>query len=193
MTVMSTVLLFRSAAALETFIDSNADLSIACVETEWGNSQVVSPSGPTLNHHEVAVRQNGGQELPVPCTVSNFVDQFDVVAVSHLDLDTLGGVLAVQGRKPESAAFWAAAAFVDVKGPHRIEGSEHESQHVALAAYWDNAPRAPRFEEDEDVIDVTDLIDQSLEVVTGSISGSNHADGVAMLESLRQLDESCFA
>lgn len=155
--------LFTTAGALRSYIDDNPDQKIGCVETEYGSEQVISPSGPTLNHHEVAVRDNDGQDLPVPCTVDNFAIDLDVIAISHMDLDTVGGIMALNGTKPHDPLFWAAAAFVDMNGPHRIEGSAHEDEHLQLAAYW---AAAPRVDSPADGVDLTSLVEETADLVS---------------------------
>lgn len=189
---MSNILFFRSAAALNSFIFENPTLTIGCVETEWGSEAVDSPNGPTLNHHQAAVAANGGEPLPVPCNYENYNYDCDIVAVSHMDLDTLGGILAIQGRKPEATEFWNAAAFVDVTGPHAVVGTIYEGQHVALASYWATAPRLPRLEEGVDMVDVTDIVEESVKILTSAISGHSAHVGQTFLANLAELDESSF-
>lgn len=44
----------------------------------------------------------------------------EAIGLSHLDLDALGGVAALLDRRPTAPLFWALAAAVDVRGPHRL-------------------------------------------------------------------------
>lgn len=87
----------------------------ATVEAEYGE-RVVEGEALTLAHH--GPRANN----PAPCNDPKAVKLPDdsIVMISHLDLDTLGGILALQGRKPEGQEFWDAAEYVDVNGPHHI-------------------------------------------------------------------------
>jgi len=65
-----------------------------------------------------------------------------VVGVSHVDLDTLGGVLAAaeaagwlqKPTGPVAAAFWALAEWVDLNGPHRIEAGRPAARRAASMA-----------------------------------------------------------
>lgn len=91
--------------------------------------------------------------------------QEEVILVSHLDLDTLGGVLAIQGRKPAAVFFWEAAAHVDVHGPHTLAPTCPELP--LLRAYWRWAETLPRFRGDliVDVSEIVDVAHKALKVV----------------------------
>lgn len=63
----------------------------------------------------------------------------EMVGISHVDLDTVGGVLRALGGSevfslPGSTAFWSRAEFVDTHGPHRLP-AEHP-QRPRLEAWW---------------------------------------------------------
>ncbi|MCP4394354.1 MAG: hypothetical protein GY804_08855 [Alphaproteobacteria bacterium] len=45
----------------------------------------------------------------------------DAIGISHLNIDTLGGILAVLGMKPETRSFWKAVAYVDRCGLHGLD------------------------------------------------------------------------
>jgi hypothetical protein len=160
--------------AIRIIISSNPDnlnvlsekTTFAAVEAEYGSREVKGSSDLlTLNHH---VRT----ERPCPCSLSN--DRFDdvreeieVIGISHMDLDTLGGIAALLGVKPESPTpgFWEMAEFVDTKGPHRIRecSSYNAASHVLLASFWAWSQQNRLFpERDGSVSDVT-------EYVTGAI------------------------
>lgn len=85
------------------------------VEAEYGDL-LVEGSWATLAHHGPRAH------LPCPCILPNRQDAPSafLVGISHLDLDTLGGVLALLGAKPDADEFWAVAAQVDVRGPHML-------------------------------------------------------------------------
>ena len=57
------------------------------------------------------------------------------VLISHIDLDTVGGTMAVEGRKPEDPDFWKAAEFIDVNGIHHIHELPQETQDKLNAYY----------------------------------------------------------
>lgn len=111
----------------------------ATVEAEYGQVEVEGSSDLlTLNHH---VRS----ERPCPCSLDNarFYDvrqDIEVIGISHMDIDTLGGICALLGVKPEShePGFWEMAEWVDTKGPHRIREcpAYNATAHVLLASFW---------------------------------------------------------
>ena len=141
----------------------------ATVEAEYG-SVTVKGSALTFAHHG----QNAGN--PCPCSYPNDVAiglTIEAIGVSHVDLDTLGGVLAIQGRKPEAAAFWLLAEQVDVNGSHKLSTFGASADDVAkLHAFWawseSNRLYAPR---DGSVTDATAWIDAAAEAITAILAG----------------------
>lgn len=106
-------------------------LSTATVEAEYGDV-VVEGSLRTLAHHGPRAG------APAPCLFDNQPEGHpDVVGMSHLDLDAIGGVLALLGRKPAAASFWTLAAFVDVNGAHKLGVSGASAEDLRrLYAWW---------------------------------------------------------
>lgn len=113
----------------------------ATVEAEYG-SVTVKGSALTFAHHGA----NAGQ--PCPCSYPNMVAEgmnIEVVGLSHLDLDSIGGALAILGLKPEAPSFWALAEFVDLRGAHRLPQAKASEADVArLYAWWAWAKGLPR-------------------------------------------------
>jgi hypothetical protein len=131
------------------------------VEAEYG-SFVMEGSVYTAAHHQgsgPAGRHLPGLLLtgmPSPCNDGNIpvLTGDEVVAVSHIDLDSVGGCLrtialgAATLFAQDFKGFWNLAEFVDVTGPHRME-----PDHVwaaSLRAVWawfqTNRPRFSRTE-----------------------------------------------
>lgn len=103
------------------------------VEAEYG-SDVVEGSVFTAAHHQPSGKYAGDHLVaggrPAPCNDAE-IPTLDpttgewVVGISHLDLDTVGGVLRALPEfadlfAPEHAGFWSLAAFVDTNGAHRV-------------------------------------------------------------------------
>lgn len=86
----------------------------ATVEAEFG-ATVVPGSIVTLAHHAEAYRKCAS-----PCTRENDALMLNAIGVSHIDLDTVGGVLSLLGTKPGNKTFWDLAGQVDVRGVHRL-------------------------------------------------------------------------
>lgn len=91
----------------------------ATVEAEYG-SDVVEGTLATLAHHGPRADQ------PCPCLYDGPALDLEAIGISHLDLDALGGVLALTGRQPHHHRFWKTAALVDVRGAHRLDAAAHE-------------------------------------------------------------------
>ena len=161
------VLLSSSPAALTAALAAFA--STATVEAEFGDVTVPG-SVLTFAHHG----KNAGN--PCPCSYPNTVADglgVEAVGISHVDLDTLGGVLAIQGRKPEAPSFWALAEFMDLNGAHRLSQSGASAEDVArLHAWWAwseaNRLYAPR---DGSVTDAGAWIDAAAEAVKSILEG----------------------
>jgi hypothetical protein len=139
------------------------------VEAEYGE-ELVEGSILTLAHHG----ERSGN--PCPCLAENLLVESSTdrtIGVSHVDLDTLGGVMSVMGRRPAGstvAAFWELAAFVDLNGPHKLGEANASAGDVRrLSAVW-ALPKIypPR---DGTVEDVTDRVMTQIEAVEGILAG----------------------
>lgn len=95
----------------------------ATVEAEYGDRCVEGNMVfGTLAHH------GPRKDNPCPCLAPNvsklYTSVIEAIGVSHFDLDTLGGILALLGEKPDfysTDGFWEFVAFVDTHGVHKIE------------------------------------------------------------------------
>lgn len=90
----------------------------ATVEAEYGLN-CVNGSILTIAHH------GPRSERPCPCSLPNFpVMGIGCIGISHVDLDTIGGLMAIMGTKPMEydwvRDFWRVAAEIDVRGIHHI-------------------------------------------------------------------------
>ena len=120
------------------FLISNSPRNLAAerpdvtVEAEFGDC-TVEGAVLTMAHHGV----NAGN--PAPCAYPNGCAgrNVEVVGLSHLDLDSIGGCMAVMGVKPLAPEFWRLAEFVDLRGPHRLGEANAAPEDVArLHAVW---------------------------------------------------------
>lgn len=131
----------ENAAQLVIIASSDADALKAAeptttVEAEYGDT-VVKGSILTLAHH------GSRSDNPAPCVTP--IDEMkggSRIGISHVDLDTLGGIAKVIGHKvndhiDEFSSFWILAAFVDVNGPHRlVDFGASDEDLDRLYAYW---------------------------------------------------------
>lgn len=130
----------------------------ATVEAEYGD-ECLEGTMATLAHHGP---RSGN---PAPCNTPDVpkLPPFATVVVSHIDLDTLGGVFALQGRKPEDDRFWEAAEKIDVEGAHHIHELDQDIQDKLNVYYAYNYGQSRgRYTE---ATDVTKQIDDAYDVV----------------------------
>lgn len=69
----------------------------------------------------------------------------EAIGISHVDLDTMGGILAILGSKPIAPSFWELAAFVDVHGPHKLSesgASDEDLRRLYAVWAWQQAHRS---------------------------------------------------
>lgn len=129
----------------------------ATVEAEYGDF-VVEGSRHTLAHHGPRTGQKA------PCAYGNALRDVEITAVglSHIDLDTIGGCLALEGMKKseDHEGFWRLAEFVDLNGPHKLSFSGASEEDIArLYAYWAfSAANRVYPERDGTVSDVTEKV-----------------------------------
>lgn len=127
----------------------------ATIKTEFGESSVAG-SVCNLSHYS----KNDG--IP-PCLAENTIEQIDVIGIKRFDLDTLGGILSLQGKKACNESFWKLAAHAEINGTHSIPDLEDVSEKDIrrIYAYYAYASHhkiiAP---EDGSVKDVTSLIEE---------------------------------
>jgi hypothetical protein len=172
---MSVVVLLAPSAALA----ATTNPSIT-VEAEYG-SVVIEGSLYTAAHHQpVGSKYAGhhvGGSMPSPCNDTNIPAIEDgTILVSHVDLDTFGGVLRALGAHElfgtEHEGFWNLAEYVDVTGPHKVLGSGAEWSNVRkLYAYWAHAKGAKWLPRDV-VSDITDLVRDTRGVLAKILAGN---------------------
>lgn len=140
------ILISSNPSNLETELEKvvNDGGATATVEAEYGDV-LVEGSRWTLAHHGP---RSGN---PAPCLYHNIEEdrpdaRLDAIGLSHVDLDSLGGVLALMGRQPGPRSFWLVAAAVDVNGAHKLDGEmalpngkvvgATEEEKIQLHAFW---------------------------------------------------------
>lgn len=201
---MTVILISSNPDKLEAALKA-ASLYYSTVEAEYGD-RVVEGTIATLAHH--GPRQGN----PCPCLRANanwaktvegcqfhacFPEAFcfdcmrvlgpSVIGLSHIDLDTLGGVAAQLDRKPSSQTFWELAAFVDTHGVHKIgawlakmmiNGPEAVAKLNAYYA-WSKAHRysPPR---DGSVEDITEKVEEGLQFLEMLLGGPSEGQTSAI-------------
>ncbi len=173
------------------------------VEAEYG-ADVVLGELATLAHHVFPFLW---EKCPCLREEREFValeSDIEVIGVSHIDLDTVGGIAAAVGLKSGPAEFWQLAALVDVTGPHNPEVRNHQ-HYPSLLAYWAWAQmpenRAPRMKEGDGLKDVASLVRRHLAILFdifreweygAGVNGSLHQAGAAMAAAEEKLNADSF-
>lgn len=138
----------------------------ATVEAEYGNT-VVKGSLVTLAHH---AEEYKGQ--PAPCNTPNVpvLEDGSTILISHIDLDTIGGIMKLTGDYTDDPTFWSGAEFIDLNGQHHV--NELPTKAILhLQAYWAWVAvegRAPRYIE---LTDVTDFVQKHIETIVQICDG----------------------
>lgn len=160
------------------------------VEAEYGG-YVHEGSVYTAAHH-----QPGMEKLPAPCNdicIPNLLRspkaQENVVLLSHLDLDSIGGAmrtfLSSSDAVFQKTSFWDLAEFVDKNGPHKLGEFVKGCRSVPgagdklleqLYAFWawkeKNIPHVGSEELPRDeVSDVTGLVQKASEAIRAILLG----------------------
>jgi hypothetical protein len=139
------------------------------IEAEYGDI-CIEGSLLTLAHHGERCQN------PAPCKHNNLLLQNVFgqegkeiyVGVSHLDMDTLGGIMSVSGlRDSKYESFWDLVAFVDVNGLHKLDETMWPEEDI-LSSYACQAMLSGFFAEfkiPESVEDVTLTVSRIVEKI----------------------------
>ena len=162
---------------------ASADITI---EAEYG-SFIWEGTQFTAAHHQsegpYAGRHQGGSE-PAPCNNPNIpVLDEGTIGVSHMDLDTLGGIARAMGAPIflGNESFWDLSEFVDVSGPHKLKNANASEMDVGrLYAFWawSQANRLPRATE---LTDITEYVINAIQALRRVVDGDPE-----MIEAGRQ-------
>jgi hypothetical protein len=170
------------------------------VEAEYGDSVVEGRlytaahhqrSGPYVGRHLA----EGGR--PSPCNDPGIPTlQGGRVLVSHIDLDTVGGVLRAHPdyRDLFVDGFWNLAEFVDVNGAHKIAGAmAADADLKRLYAWWAYAKKMPRLSRDreEEITQVIVDAGEALRLVLADDTEMNLA-GELFREKEARFNEATF-
>lgn len=184
--------------------------AMAChvtVEAEYG-SVVVEGSELTLAHHQ-PTGPYSSRSQPAPC--NNVAAIFDTkmvkrlheavnrdgelrVGLSHLDLDSVGGVgliVSAVAQFPRdmlwaesTAEFWRVAEFVDLNGPHKLDVAPGVTDDIkrSLWAYWAWARVRSEIKpaEGQEVVEVGDEIGEHMRALGRIFDGREVAEDMIL-------------
>lgn len=154
-------------------LETEPNKRTATVEAEYGDF-CVEGNVITMAHHG----SRSGQ--PAPCSYKNgCATDVDLVGLSHLDLDSLGGCAAILGTKPELQGFWELAEFLDLNGVHKISQSGGNVENLRrFYAFWSWNDMNKTFPpQDGTVLDITDKVLDAINSLTRIMN-----DDVELLE-----------
>jgi hypothetical protein len=114
-------------------------------------------SGPFAGRHVV----KGGRPAPCNDPLIPLAGKWDHVLISHVDLDTIGGVMRAGGQhqdlfEPDYQEFWDTAEFVDTHGAHKLP--EDHPQAERMYAVWAFLKRHREAYPRDSVVEVTEFL-----------------------------------
>lgn len=136
------------------------------IEAEYGDV-LVEGTLLTLAHHG-----DRGHNPPPSTRQNQVVEGVSTIGVSHMDLDTLGGILSVLGLKPEAPSFWELVGFVDTNGVHKLAQSGASKEDLdRLYAFYSQSTTKLRVSApyDGSVADITEQVHALASVVSRAI------------------------
>lgn len=164
------------------------------IEAEYGEA-VVEGARLTLAHH------GSRSANPAPCLAENFCAGMcpSSIGISHIDLDTLGGIMAVLGCKPQTPEFWGLAAWVDVNGVHHLPELNPDVLALRQLHTWHAFSQAHRVfaPRDGSIADVTGevlpLVDHLIAICNADMSSPLLLAGDEFAAQEAKLNEESFA
>lgn len=183
-----------------------ADVS---VEAEYG-STVCEGRVLTLAHHQVDGPYSFAGGARAPCNASMLIAEHSAelkaqlsragsvsFLVSHLDLDTVGGIARVlaeltglsgdSGLFTNHEGFWRLAEYVDLSGPHRALKSKDadDVNMLALNAYWAHQ-HTRAIKRTTEALDVTNEVESAIMALNAILVAK---DQVALTQGRRHAEE----
>lgn len=168
------------------------------VEAEYGGF-VLEGSKYTAAHHQPIGSPYAGRHItpfgrPAPCNDKNIpkLEEDEVALISHIDIDTLGGLMRATDQFKDNPTFWFYAEHIDTNGRHKAK-KDHPCWVIyngILAWIEENKPEIDP-KRNNDVSDFCyrafDFINEALQDGTLAIRMGN-----AYLYLQEKLDESTF-
>ena len=174
------------------------------VEAEYG-AFVCEGTRYTAAHHQPVGSDYVGRHLhpegrPAPCNDENIpvLSDNEVALISHLDLDTIGGLMRATGLYnssfSEHSAFWDLAEKCDVEGVHSLD--EKDPYYFCLMGIQkeikDTRPQFPKDHNLEVSSFVTSISDYISVALSSPFEGSNYEKGLGFVQGERDLNLKTF-
>ena len=158
------------------------------VEAVYGN-EVVDGARATYDHHAEGYRDN-----PAPCNADIEERDGGTILISHVDVDCMGGIMALIGEKPENPSLWATAERIDLTGPSNLIDEPEMNQDEMRAFYYVLNPIQKEMrelaaaEKDKGYVDVTKSIEK-LNVDFKKIADRNNPEREPLLQAGRDREK----
>lgn len=191
----------------------NADVT---VEAEYG-ATVIEGEILTLAHHQKDGEYSQKEGAPAPCNSRAIIAAHGAamrarlamkgqitILVSHLDLDTVGGIAHIISEVSElgadtpmmaNASFWRLAEWVDTNGPHKMMASPDASRENVriINAYHATMRGGERFAQDKVTV-VTNQVVRGIAMLNDAMCGTESvlAAGDRLVEENTKLDTNSF-
>jgi hypothetical protein len=168
------------------------------VEAEYG-AFVLEGTKYTAAHHQPIGSKYAGRHVisngrSAPCNDSNIpkLNDDEVALVSHLDLDTLGGLMRATGSFVDNSTFWDYAEYIDTHGVHKADKNHPYYTILFGIVAWINEHH-PKIDHNKNN-DVTDFCYQAFDFIKSALEDGHLATrmGSAFIYLQDKLDESSF-
>lgn len=139
--------------------------AVATVEAEYG-VKVLEGSEVTLAHHTGEYKNH-----PAPCN-NEFLPTIEegTIVISHIDFDTVGGIMHLLGKKPFNPQFWNSVEYIDLNGPHHIRSLP--TKHIEMIeAYWAWCYKERAVPKIKELSDVTSLVFKHISAIKRILNG----------------------
>ena len=137
-----------------------------------------------------------GVEIVSSCLHPNEVSHIDAIGICQFDINTLGGILSLQGKKPDYDRFWELVAYVDKNGRYRIPdaGASEKDISMLYSLYAFTRKNKLVITEDGSVRDITTLVDTYSESLIRILRGDKGLlyDGYSFRKDEDNLNKSSF-
>lgn len=166
------------------------------VEAEYG-AFVLEGSVYTAAHHQPLGSPYVGRHLtpfgrPAPCNDNSIpkLSDNDVALISHIDLDTLGGLMRATDQFIDNGVFWFYAEHIDTNGLHKAKKDHPCWVLINGINAWinDNQPEIDTTR----INDVTDFCYKAFDFIKEALQDGEVATlmGASRISSQEKLDES---
>tara|TARA_B100001287_G_C22650864_1_gene515133 strand:+ start:196 stop:1071 length:876 start_codon:yes stop_codon:yes gene_type:complete len=168
------------------------------VEAEYG-AFVLEGTKYTAAHHQPIGSPYVGRHItpygrPSPCNDQNIpkLEENEVALISHIDIDTIGGLMRATDEFENNGVFWFYAEHIDTNGRHKAK-KDHPCwilYNGILAWIEDNKPEIDEKRNN----DVTDFCYKAFDFIKSTLTDGHLATrmGHAYLYLQNKLDDSTF-